>query len=415
MNYEASLSFAKQMDQIDPLKDCRRMFHFHRMGGKEVIYFCGNSLGLMSKTTTEMVNKELEVWAKKGVIGQHTYWESYHEHLSKSTARLVGAKPSEVVVMNALTVNLHLLLISFYQPTGNRNKIVIEKGAFPSDQYAVESQIKLHGLNPKDVLLELSPREGEKTLHTEDILGTLKEHGDSIATILIGGVNYYTGQAFDMEAITKAGQKIGAYVGFDLAHAAGNIMLDLHDWGVDFAAWCSYKYLCAGPGSPGGVFIHERHGNWAGPRLSGWWGHNKQTRFQMGPDFEPIKGAEGWQISNAPILAMACLRASMAIFDKVGMSLIRSKSEKLTGYMEFLMNTISNKVEIVTPADATQRGSQLSLVMNKNGKDVFNQLGLQGVICDWREPDVIRVAPVPLYNSFIEVYRFYEILKSLAV
>ena len=415
MNYEASLSFAKQMDQIDPLKDCRRMFHFHRMGGKEVIYFCGNSLGLMSKTTTEMVNKELEVWAKKGVIGQHTYWEPYHEHLSKSTARLVGAKPSEVVVMNALTVNLHLLLISFYQPTGNRNKIVIEKGAFPSDQYAVESQIKLHGLNPKDVLLELSPREGEKTLHTEDILGTLKEHGDSIATILIGGVNYYTGQAFDMEAITKAGQKIGAYVGFDLAHAAGNIMLDLHDWGVDFAAWCSYKYLCAGPGSPGGVFIHERHGNWAGPRLSGWWGHNKQTRFQMGPDFEPIKGAEGWQISNAPILAMACLRASMAIFDKVGMSLIRSKSEKLTGYMEFLMNTISNKVEIVTPTDATQRGSQLSLVMNKNGKDVFNQLGLQGVICDWREPDVIRVAPVPLYNSFIEVYRFYEILKSLAV
>ena len=415
MNYEASLSFAKQMDQNDPLKDYRRMFHFHRMGGKEVIYFCGNSLGLMSKTTTEMVNKELEVWAKKGVIGQHTYWESYHEHLSKSTARLVGAKPSEVVVMNALTVNLHLLLISFYQPTGNRNKIVIEKGAFPSDQYAVESQIKLHGLNPKDVLLELSPREGEKTLHTEDILGTLKEHGDSIATILIGGVNYYTGQAFDMEAITKAGQKIGAYVGFDLAHAAGNIMLDLHDWGVDFAAWCSYKYLCAGPGSPGGVFIHERHGNWAGPRLSGWWGHDKQTRFQMGPDFVPIKGAEGWQISNAPILAMACLRASMAIFDKVGMSLIRSKSEKLTGYMEFLMNTISNKVEIVTPTDATQRGSQLSLVMNKNGKDVFNQLGLQGVICDWREPDVIRVAPVPLYNSFIEVYRFYEILKSLAV
>lgn len=415
MNYEASLSFAEQMDQNDPLKDYRRMFHFHRMGGKEVIYFCGNSLGLMSKTTTEMVNKELEVWAKKGVIGQHTYWEPYHEHLSKSTARLVGAKPSEVVVMNALTVNLHLLLISFYQPTGNRNKIVIEKGAFPSDQYAVESQIKLHGLNPKDILLELSPREGEKTLHTEDILGTLKEHGDSIATILIGGVNYYTGQAFDMEAITKAGQKIGAYVGFDLAHAAGNIMLDLHDWGVDFAAWCSYKYLCAGPGSPGGVFIHERHGNWDGPRLSGWWGHDKQTRFQMGPDFVPIKGAEGWQISNAPILAMACLRASMAIFDKVGMSLIRSKSEKLTGYMEFLMNTISNKVEIVTPADATQRGSQLSLVMNKNGKDVFNQLGLQGVICDWREPDVIRVAPVPLYNSFIEVYRFYEILKSLAV
>ena len=415
MNYEASLSFAKQMDHNDPLKDYRRMFHFHRMGGKEVIYFCGNSLGLMSKTTTEMVNKELEVWAKKGVIGQHTYWESYHEHLSKSTARLVGAKPSEVVVMNALTVNLHLLLISFYQPTGNRNKIVIEKGAFPSDQYAVESQIKLHGLNPKDVLLELSPREGEKTLHTEDILGTLKEHGDSIATILIGGVNYYTGQAFDMEAITKAGQKIGAYVGFDLAHAAGNIMLDLHDWGVDFAAWCSYKYLCAGPGSPGGLFIHEGHGNWDGPRLSGWWGHDKQTRFQMGPDFVPIKGAEGWQISNAPILAMACLRASMAIFDKVGMSLIRSKSEKLTGYMEFLMNTISNKVEIVTPTDATQRGSQLSLVMNKNGKDVFNQLGLQGVICDWREPDVIRVAPAPLYNSFIEVYRFYEILKSLAV
>ena len=414
MNYEASIEFAKQMDHQDPLKNYRNKFHFPQKDGKDVLYFGGNSLGLMPKTTSNAVNEELDVWKKLGVTGQHDRWEAYHEHLTESTARLVGAKPSEVVVMNALTVNLHVLLVSFYQPTPERNKIVIEKGAFPSDQYAVESQIRFHGFDPKDALIELTPREGEKCLRTDDILITLKENGDSIATILIGGVNYYTGQAFEMEKITKVGHEIGAYVGFDLAHGAGNLLLNLHDWDVDFAAWCTYKYICAGPGSPGGVFIHERHGSWDGPRFAGWWGHDKETRFNMGPNFIPITGAEGWQISNAPVLSMACLRSSMSIFDEAGMPAIRKKSEMLTGYLEFLIKTIHDKIEVITPLDPHERGNQLSLVMNEHGKDIFNKLGEKGVVCDWREPDVIRIAPSPLYNSYTDIYCFFEILKSLA-
>ena len=414
MNYEASIEFAKQMDHQDPLKNYRNKFHFPQKDGKDVLYFGGNSLGLMPKTTSNAVNEELDVWKKLGVTGQHDRWEAYHEHLTESTARLVGAKPSEVVVMNALTVNLHVLLVSFYQPTPKRNKIVIEKGAFPSDQYAVESQIRFHGFDPKDALIELTPREGEKCLRTDDILITLKENGDSIATILIGGVNYYTGQAFEMEKITKVGHEIGAYVGFDLAHGAGNLLLNLHDWDVDFAAWCTYKYICAGPGSPGGVFIHERHGSWDGPRFAGWWGHDKETRFNMGPNFIPITGAEGWQISNAPVLSMACLRSSMSIFDEAGMPAIRKKSEMLTGYLEFLIKTIHDKIEVITPLDPHERGNQLSLVMKENGKDIFNKLGEKGVVCDWREPDVIRIAPSPLYNSYTDIYCFFEILKSLA-
>ncbi len=414
MNYEASIEFAKQMDHQDPLKNYRNKFHFPQFNGDDIHYFGGNSLGLMPKTTSNAVNEELDVWKKLGVTGQHDRWEAYHEHLTESTARLVGAKPSEVVVMNALTVNLHVLLVSFYQPTPERNKIVIEKGAFPSDQYAVESQIRFHGFDPKDALIELTPREGEKCLRTDDILNTLKENGDSIATILIGGVNYYTGQAFEMEKITKVGHEIGAYVGFDLAHGAGNLLLNLHDWNVDFAAWCTYKYICAGPGSPGGVFIHERHGSWDGPRFAGWWGHDKETRFNMGPGFVPITGAEGWQISNAPVLSMACLRSSMSIFDETGMQAIREKSEMLTGYLEFLIKTIHDKIEVITPVDSHERGNQLSLVMKENGKDIFNKLGEKGVVCDWREPDVIRIAPSPLYNSYTDIYCFFEILKSLA-
>ena len=348
-----------------------------------------------------------------GVTGQHDRWEAYHEQLTDSTARLVGAKPSEVVVMNALTVNLHLLLVSFYQPTTDRYKIVIEKGAFPSDQYAVESQIKFHGFEPKDALIELTPRNGEKCLRADDILETLRSEGESIATILIGGVNYYTGQAFDMKAITDVGHEVGAYVGFDLAHAAGNLKLDLHNWNVDFAAWCTYKYMNAGPGSPGGVFVHEKYGNWEGPRFAGWWGHDKETRFDMGPDFVPITGAEGWQISNGPILSMACLRKSMDIFDEVGMDALRTKSEALTGYLEFLLNTMEDKVSIVTPFDSKERGCQLSVMIHENGKKVFEQLGERGVVCDWREPDVIRLAPAPLYNSYSDVYQAVEILRSL--
>jgi kynureninase len=415
MNYKNTIVFAQGMDLRDPLKDYRSQFHFPQKSGKDVLYFCGNSLGLMPKTTAAAVNKELNVWEKEGVLGQHSRWEAYHEHLTDSTARLVGANPSEVVVMNALTVNLHLLLVSFYQPTPQRNKIVIEQGAFPSDQYAVESQIRFHGFNPKEALIELIPREGEKYLRTDDILNTLKENSNSIATILIGGVNYYSGQAFDMEKITKVGHEIGAYVGFDLAHSAGNLLLNLHDWNVDFAAWCSYKYICAGPGSPGGVFIHERHGNWEGPRFAGWWGHDKGTRFNMGPDFVPIIGAEGWQISNSPVLSMACLRESMSIFDEAGMKDIRTKSELLTGYLEYLVKTISDNVEIITPFIPSERGNQLSLVMKENGEVVFNELGEKGVVCDWREPDVIRIAPSPLYNSYADIYFFFEILKSLVV
>ncbi len=415
MNYKNTIVFAQGMDLRDPLKDYRSQFHFPQKSGKDVLYFCGNSLGLMPKTTAAAVNKELNVWEKEGVLGQHSRWEAYHEHLTDSTARLVGANPSEVVVMNALTVNLHLLLVSFYQPTPQRNKIVIEQGAFPSDQYAVESQIRFHGFNPKEALIELIPREGEKYLRTDDILNTLKENSNSIATILIGGVNYYSGQAFDMEKITKVGHEIGAYVGFDLAHGAGNLLLNLHDWSVDFAAWCSYKYICAGPGSPGGVFIHERHGNWEGPRFTGWWGHDKGTRFNMGPDFVPIIGAEGWQISNSPVLSMACLRESMSIFDEAGMKEIRTKSELLTGYLEYLVKTISDNVEIITPFVPSERGNQLSLVMKENGKVVFNELGEKGIVCDWREPDVIRIAPSPLYNSYADIYFFFEILKSLVV
>ncbi len=413
MNYDVSPDFAKQMDHQDPLRLYRNLFHFPQFNGGDILYFGGNSLGLMPKTSKAAVQEELDVWEKEGVTGQHAHWEAYHEHLTESTARLVGAKPSEVVVMNALTVNLHILLVSFYQPTTERYKIIIEKGAFPSDQYAVESQIKYHGFDPMDALIELTPREGEKCLRTDDIINTLNAHGDSIATIMIGGVNYYTGQAFELEKITQVGHEIGAYVGFDLAHAAGNLKMELHDWDVDFAAWCTYKYLSSGPGSPGGVFVHERHGNWKGPRFAGWWGHDKETRFDMGPDFVPITGAEGWQISNAPILSMSCLRESMAIFDEAGMDALREKSEKLTGYLEYLVNTISAKVRVITPSDPNQRGCQLSLVVKENGKAVFVQLGAEGVVCDWREPDVIRIAPAPLYNSYADVYRFFEILKSL--
>ncbi len=413
MKYEASIEFAQRMDQEDPIRSYRDRFHFPQFNGEDILYFGGNSLGLMPKTSKAGVNEELDVWGKMGVTGQHDRWEAYHEQLTDSTARLVGAKPSEVVVMNALTVNLHLLLVSFYQPTTDRYKIVIEKGAFPSDQYAMESQIKFHGFDPKDALIELTPRNGEKCLRADDILETLRSEGESIATILIGGVNYYTGQAFDMKTITDVGHEVGAYVGFDLAHAAGNLKLDLHEWNVDFAAWCTYKYMNSGPGSPGGVFVHEKHGNWEGPRFAGWWGHDKETRFEMGPEFVPITGAEGWQVSNAPILSMACLRKSMDIFDEAGMDALRTKSEALTGYLEFLLNTMEDKVSIVTPFDSKERGCQLSVMIHENGKKVFEQLGERGVVCDWREPDVIRLAPAPLYNSYSDVYQAVEILRSL--
>lgn len=409
MNYEKSRNFADFLDQQDGLSEYREQFNYPKdSSGKELIYFCGNSLGLQPKTVSSYLEKELSVWAEKGVIGQETRWIAFHERLEKSTAKLVGALPSEVVVMNALTVNIHFLLVSFYQPSKNRYKIMIEKDAFPSDHYAIQSQIRFHGYDPEQALVELVPRKDEKILRNDDILSSIQDHGDQLSLIYLGGVNYYTGQAFDMGEISKAGKAQGAIVGFNLAHSVGNLPLRLHDWDIDFSAWCTYKYLCAGPGSPSGVFIHERHHDWDGPRFLGWWGHNKDSRFQMPSVFDPILTSEGWQVSNAPVMGMAPLLASMEIYDKVGMNAIRSKGKELSSYMEYLIKEYIAEVDIITPK---ARGCQLSIVV-PGGKDVFDYLSRQGVVCDWRNPDVIRVAPHPLFNTFTEVFEFVKILKK---
>ncbi|MEO6334659.1 MAG: kynureninase [Pyrinomonadaceae bacterium] len=431
--FDASPDFASEMDALDPLKDSRDKFFIPKTAqGSDMIYLTGNSLGLQPKTARSYIEQELEDWELLGVeahLNAKHPWLRYHELLTEPMARIVGAKPLETIVMNSLTVNLHLMMVSFYRPTPTRNKIVIEKGAFPSDQYAVDSQLKFHGAlshafrpppanfasQPQNALIELSPRESESTLRTEDIIDTIDRCGDEIALILLGGVNYYTGQAFDMQAITEVGHKAGAMVGFDLAHAAGNIELQLHDWDLDFAVWCSYKYLNAGPGAVGGAFVHERHATSLDvPRFAGWWGHDKSTRFLMGPEFHPMRGAEGWQISNPPILQMAALRAALEIFDEVGMSALRTKSEKLTGYLEFLLGQISDeRISIITPSDPTQRGCQLSIQVKEGDKGLFNSLTSSGVFADWREPNVIRVAPVPLYNSFADVYSFSGALSKI--
>jgi kynureninase len=414
-DYKGSTEFAAQMDAADPLARFRdRFFLPRRENGDEYIYFTGNSLGLQPKTAQEYVAQEMKDWEVLAVAGhlqaKHP-WLPYHEFLTEQMAEVVGATPQETVVMNSLTVNLHLLLVSFYRPTDARRKIIIERGAFPSDQYAVESQIRFHGLNPRECLIELVPREGETTLRTEDIIDVIEREGEQIATIMLGGVNFYTGQAFEMEKIAAAGHKVGAMVGFDLAHAAGNLELKMHDWGVDFACWCSYKYLNGGPGAVAGAFVHERHAeNFELPRFAGWWGHDKETRFLMGPDFKPLAGAEGWQISNPPILQMAALRASLEIFHEAGMAALVAKSRKLTGYLEFLLDELKDeRISVITPRDPAQRGCQLSIRANK---DIYEQVIARGVHADWREPDVIRVAPAPLYNSFADVYKFAEILKE---
>ena len=442
--FEASAAYAATMDTSDPFKSSRDKFLVPKQAdGSDVIYFTGNSLGLQPKTARGYIEQELDDWGRLAVEGHiraKNPWLPYHEFLTEPMARIVGAKPIETVVMNALTVNLHLLLVSFYRPTAERHKIVIEKGAFPSDQYAVESQLRFHGCSSppfeggvdafrgrggsfvqpaataggSDSLIELAPREGESTLRTDDILETIEREGDSIALILLGGVNYYTGQAFDMAAIAEAGHRKGCVVGFDLAHAAGNIELHLHDWDVDFAAWCSYKYLNGGPGAVGGAFIHEKHAqSFDLPRFAGWWGHDKETRFLMGSEFHPMAGAEGWQLSNPPIFQMAALRASLEIFDEAGMSNLRSKSGKLTGYLEYLLSQIDDeRISVITPGDPKQRGSQLSIRVRDADKGLFTAITERGVFADWREPGVIRVAPVPLYNSFADVFRFAEILEK---
>jgi kynureninase len=409
---------AQQRDADDPLASYRAQFHLPQTkAGVPYLYLCAHSLGLQPKSVAAYVQQELRDWATLGVEGHfmaQTPWLSYHETLTAQTARLVGALPLEVVVMNALTVNLHLMFVSFYRPTSQRYKILVEADAFPSDRYAVESHLKWHGYDPRDALIALPPRDGEAAVRTEDIEAVLARDGASIALVWLGGVNYYTGQAFDMARITQAGHAQGCVVGFDLAHAAGNLVLRLHDWDVDCAVWCSYKYLNAGPGSVAGCFVHERHARRSDlPRFSGWWGHNKTTRFAMPPDFDPIPGAEGWQLSNPPILQLAALRASMDLFDQVGIKRLRAKSERLTGYLEALLDHHAlNGISLITPRDPQQRGAQLSLRIAQHGKILHERLTQANVLCDWREPDVIRVAPAPLYNTFMEVYSFVNHLVA---
>jgi kynureninase len=413
--YRADAAFAREMDEADPLAAYRRKFHFPKgKNGMESIYLCGNSLGLEPVDVKPAMIQALDDWAAFGIEGYWNAeipWISYNERLMKAAEHIAGAKPGEAAVMNTLTINLNLMMVSFYRPTARRHKILIENNAFPSDRYAVDAQIRYHGFDPRQSLLELKPREGEVTLRAGDILQTIEKEGDSIALIMIGGVNYYTGQFFDLEAITRAGHAKGCVVGFDLAHAAGNVPLKLHDWNVDFACWCSYKYLNGGPAALGGCFVHERHGNDpALPRFAGWWGHDKETRFKMGPDFQPIQGVEGWQMSNTPIFSLVPVKVSLDMFLEAGMDRLREKSLKLTGYLEFLLNGLgTDAFKFITPSDPAQRGAQMSIVVKKDGRKVFDALKDAGVICDWREPDCIRIAPAPIYNNFSDVYRFAEI------
>lgn len=417
--FQNTLAYAKELDAQDELRKFRSAFHIPKQkNGNEHIYLCGNSLGLQPKRTQAFIQQELNDWANLGVEG-HTDathpWMPYHEFLSEAMAKIVGAKPNEVVVMNTLTVNLHLMMVSFYQPTAKRYKIIIEADAFPSDKYAVESQLKFHNINPKDGLILWKPRKEDKLCHLEDLEQIVKEQGDEIALLMIGNTNYYSGQFYDMQKITQLGHQNNIVVGFDLAHGAGNIQPNLHEVGADFAVWCTYKYLNSGPGSLGGCFVHERHANNKNlKRFVGWWGHNKDTRFNMRKEFDPIPGAEGWQLSNPPILSMAAIRASLVVFEEAGFKNIRTKSEQLTCYLEFLLDEINNdKINIITPRNPKERGCQLSIQVKDADKSLFDDLTQKGVISDWREPDVIRVAPAPLYNSYQDVFNFVEILKSL--
>lgn len=413
------IAYAALEDDLDFLASFRSRFFFPQHNEEDTIYFCGNSLGLQPRSASYLFQKELDDWAKWGVEGHFNAvnpWFNYHKYFSKPLANIVGALPEEVVAMNTLTVNLHLLLLSFYKPNkAGKYKIMMEAGAFPSDQYAIETQVRMHGLDPNDAIIELAPRAGEHTLRNEDILKAIADNGESLACILMGGVNYYTGQLYPLEAITKAGHSVGAIVGFDLAHAVGNVPLSLHDWGVDFACWCSYKYLNAGPGGVGAIYVNEQHAkNVDTFRLAGWWGNSEDTRFKMQKGFVPAPTAESWQMSNAPVFNMVGLRASLDIYEKTNMEAIRSKSLKLTAYLEFLLQDVSNlNFEIITPKQPEARGAQLSMLFAVNGRQVFDKLVANGVIADWREPNVIRVAPVALYNSYMDVYRFYEILKSI--
>jgi kynureninase len=421
MFFESTLEFAKSLDRRDPLRSFREEFLFPDFHEKNLLYFTGNSLGLQPKNAKNYILEELEDWQKYGVEGHFISrrpWYSYHENLTDMMAEIVGAKPLEVVVTHSLTTNLHLLMVSFFQPEGKRTKIICEEKAFPSDQYAIESQLKFHGLGAEN-LIEIAPRKGEFLIREEDIIAKINEIGDELALVMIGGVNYYTGQLFDMKTITNAGHSVGAKVGFDLAHAAGNVELSLNAWGVDFATWCGYKYLNSSPGGVAGMFVHERHANNTDlPRFAGWWGHNKDTRFEMKPGFSPIPGAEGWQLSNAPVLGMAAQLASLEIFKKAGMGRISEKRDLLTAYLEYIILGVSERnkttcsFEIITPSEPAKRGSQLSMLVHGKGKELFEKLSKNGVVADWREPNVIRVAPAPLYTSFEDCYWFGKFLED---
>ena len=422
MTFQNTREFAQSLDAQDELRKYRDEFHFPHVNGKQVIYFTGNSLGLQPKRTKTYVDEVMNDWANLAVEG-HFYsdkpWWDYQERFAVPLSEIVGAKPTEVGVMNTLTVNLHLLMVSFYNPTPQKYKIICEEKAFPSDQYMFQSQVKFHGYDPKDAIVEIKRREGEANIRLEDVLAKIEEVGSELALVLIGGVNYYTGQVFDMKTITAAGQKQGAYVGWDLAHAAGNIKLELHDWNVDFAAWCSYKYMNSGPGNASGFFVHEKHHNDKElKRFAGWYGHNKERRFKMEPDFDPVHGADGWQISNLPILSLAPYLASVEMFAEVGMDKLITKRKLITSYLEFILHEIDKELEgadfeILTPSNQEERGCQLSVYLHGQGRELFDRLMKNGVITDWREPNVIRLAPAPFYCSFEDMYEFGQILKEL--
>jgi len=419
MIFKNNLEFAKLLDSQDVLAHYKQEFAFPKVNGKPVIYFTGNSLGLQPKKAQQYVNEVMNNWAELGVEGHFTGskpWWDYQERFAEPLSKVVGAKPAEITVMNTLSVNLNLLLVSFYRPTKQRFKIICEEKAFPSDQYLIQEQVKYHGLDPKIAIIEVKRRNGEHNFRTEDIVAAIRDAGNELALVLIGGINYYTGQVLDMQTITQAGHQVGAYVGWDLAHAAGNIKMDLHNWQVDFAAWCSYKYMNAGPGSASGIFIHQKHHASNLPRFAGWWGHNKERRFLMQPAFDPIQSAEGWQISNPPILSMAPYLGSVAMFDEVGMDALIAKRDLITAYLEFIITDVASQVnanfEIITPSQPEQRASQLSILLHGQGRELFTYLMQNGVIIDWREPNVIRLAPVPFYTSFQDIYNFGQILKA---
>jgi kynureninase len=424
MNFENTLSFARTMDEQDPLRKFREEFLFPQQNGKPFIYLCGNSLGLQPKSARSVLGKQLDNWQNLAVEGWFegdSPWMFYHKELKKLMAPIVGALPAEVCPMNTLTVNLHLLMISFYRPDQKRFKIIMEAGAFPSDQYALESQVRFHGYDPATAIIEVAPRPGEYTLRTEDITARIAENADELALVLFGGINYFTGQWFDMETITKAGHAAGAVVGFDLAHAAGNIPVQLHDWDIDFACWCSYKYQNSGPGGIGGIFVHEKHfKDDKLNRFAGWWGYKESTRFKMEKGFVPEPGADGWQISCSQVMPMALYHASLQIFESAGfMGPLRDKSKVLTAYLIYMIDQVNQAIgyeqyKVITPENENDRGTQVSIIASGNAKGVFEKLVANNVLGDWREPNVIRLSPVPLYNSFEDVFLTGELLLKIS-